>query len=95
MITDYLNQVVAYQQYLNSTDEHGDKDYAATQNIKARKRTTSVAVTTAHGELINARFIIHTETAVQVGDLLDGQAVVSISELVNYAGVTIGTVAYT
>jgi hypothetical protein len=95
MITDYLNQTITYQQYLNSTDTHGDKIYAAVKNIKARKRATNTAVTTAHGELINPRFIIHTETTVQVGDLLDGQEVLSTEELVNYAGITIGMVAYT
>lgn len=94
MITDYLNQSATYETF-KSTDLYGTPTYNPAVTIRVRKRKTSSSAITGHGEVVDIKNVLHTDSVVSVGDKVDGCVVQAIEELVNYAGIVIGTVMYT
>lgn len=92
----YLKQSASLQRYTGTTNRAGDFEYEPNEeSIKCRKRRTINANISGNEELAGASHIYTTDTIIQKNDKLDGDIVLGIDDIVNYAGVIIGTVAYT
>lgn len=104
MIADYLKQTATLERVVPTTiggvvvpatDLYGETTWGTATTILCRKRKATSIRLVGHLEELNIQAIFHTTVIVAKGDKVDGVVVQAISELVNYAGVIIGTVVYT
>ncbi len=91
-----MKQKATLERVLPDTNRAGDYQYSGVvKEIVCRKRKTTNANLAGIEALEGATTIYTTDAIINKFDKLDGNIVLGSDEVVNYAGITIGTVAYT
>lgn len=89
----YLNQSVQWEKCAGH-DEYGKAEYDAIREIKARKVDMQKLITDDYGRQTIAKTVVLTTEDVSVGDLIDGDKVVSVESAIDRWGRVVGKQAY-
>jgi hypothetical protein len=77
------------------TDDRDTYLYAMPTTIPARIIQKTKTVTTKEGEVTTASWTVITTQPVNLNDTIDGNVVISVTEMVDYRGNTVGYQALT
>lgn len=91
-----LAQSVSWQAIV-ATDDRDDPTYGSIVTLSARKVQRLRDIIGKDGEITTAtnQITLPADATVAVGDLIDGREVIAISDMVTYAGATVGFTALT
>jgi hypothetical protein len=89
----YLNQKVQWERCIGH-NEYGKAEYDEVREIKVRKVDMQKLITDDYGRQVVTKTMVLTTDVVAVGDLIDGERVVSVESAVDRWGRVVGRQAY-
>jgi hypothetical protein len=93
LISDYANQTVSLERK-ESTNDYGDTTYADAESILAVYELASGLRRSLTGDEVAVESRVLTETAVALGDRIEGSSVRRVVPVIDFDGETIGYEAF-
>jgi hypothetical protein len=93
-ISRFMTNTASYAAF-TGTDDRDTYQYALPVLIPARVVQKTKTVTTKDGETTTASWTVITQQAINLNDTIDGNVVISVTQMVDYRGNTVGYQALT
>lgn len=93
-ITGFLKQTATHEPLLPTTDAWGDQKYGPAVEIAVRKTRSEKASRKGQSYKVDYQTKYLTAVLVNNGDRLDGQEILQVEDIVDFAGNRIGTTSY-